>query len=113
VTYFNDRRDTNPPIYLANPEREAKERQARANAGAPLVKGVKGRDQALGNMAPKAREIAELKTKARANRPDRKGKPGGNLVNKYSGVVSGSTGKAKRFGGGMGGGGFNVNDLNR
>lgn len=40
--------------------------RARAAMGAPLTRGVQGRDQALGNMDTRARERAEIKTKFRA-----------------------------------------------
>ena len=40
--------------------------QKRLAKGAPLALGVEGRDQALGNMTPRDREIANLKTKSRA-----------------------------------------------
>jgi len=42
------------------------DRAARENKGAPLARGVKGRIQAIQNMSKGNREIAELKTKARA-----------------------------------------------
>lgn len=42
------------------------DRAARENSGAPLVRGVKGRDQAVNNMSTRNREIANLKTQARA-----------------------------------------------
>lgn len=44
--------------------------QRRLAMGAPLARGVQGREQALGNMTPNDRHIAQLKTKLRAeNRP--------------------------------------------
>lgn len=76
---------------------EEEKRRARLKAGAPLVKGVQGKQQALMNMDARGREVAQLKSQTRANRPDRKGKPGGNLVNRYNDVVTGSTSKSKRF----------------
>jgi len=72
------------------------DRNRRLRASAPLAKGVKGRTEALGNMTPQARNIAELKTKARATSPT-KGKPGGNIVNKTTGVATGSTAKDAKF----------------
>ncbi len=42
------------------------DRVARENKGAPLARGVQGRDQAINNMSPRNREIANLKAKARA-----------------------------------------------
>jgi hypothetical protein len=74
---------------------EDKKRQERAKAGAPLVKGVQGRQQALMNMAARAREVAEYKTRLRAENSN-KGKPYGNIVT--PGTVTGSTGKEKKFG---------------
>lgn len=76
---------------------EEEKRKARLLAGAPLVKGVQGKQQALMNMDARGREVAQLKSQTRANRPDRKGKPGGNLVNRYNDVVTGSTSKSRRF----------------
>ncbi len=73
-----------------------KSRAKRAKAGAPLAKGVKGRTQALMNMEPGARMAAEAKTKVRANR-SQKGTPNSNVVNRYSGAVTGSTRKANKF----------------
>ena len=73
-----------------------KSRIKRINAGAPLVQGVKGKAQALGNMTPQAREVAQLKSKVRATSPN-KGKPGGNIVNKTTRVTTGSTKKSAKF----------------
>jgi len=73
-----------------------KSRAKRAKAGAPLAKGVKGRTQALMNMEPRAREAAEAKTKVRATRTQ-KGTPHSNVVNRYNGVVTGSTRKTSKF----------------
>jgi hypothetical protein len=42
------------------------DRVARENKGAPLARGVQGRTQATMNMSPRNREIANLKTQARA-----------------------------------------------
>jgi hypothetical protein len=42
------------------------DRAARENKGAPLARGVQGRTQAVMNMSPRNREIANLKTQARA-----------------------------------------------
>jgi hypothetical protein len=71
-----------------------KQFKARAAAGAPLAKGVKGRQEALMNMDSNSREVAESKTRARSTSPT-KGKQ--NIVNRYSGVVTGSTKKATKF----------------
>jgi hypothetical protein len=68
--------------------------RARLNSGAPLVKGVRGRTQALMNMTPQAREVATLKTAARAKNAL---KAKQNIVNRSSGVLTGSTGKTRRF----------------
>ena len=79
---------------MAKPVTNPKDRAKRAAAGAPLAKGVKGRTEAVMNMAPNAREAAELKTKARAGSPT-KGKQ--NIVTRYNGVVTGSTKKTSKF----------------
>lgn len=42
------------------------DRARRLAMGAPLARGVQGRDQALGNMTISDRTIAELKTQFRA-----------------------------------------------
>ncbi len=42
------------------------DRAKREAKGAPLARGVKGRTQAVMNMSPRNREIAELKTKTRS-----------------------------------------------
>jgi hypothetical protein len=47
--------------------RPAYRKPSREEANAPLVKGVKGKDQALGNMTARAREIARLKAESRMN----------------------------------------------
>jgi hypothetical protein len=73
-----------------------KSRVKRAKAGAPLAQGVKGKTQALMNMEPNARFAAEAKSKLRATNPN-KGKPGGNLVNKTTRAITGSTKKATKF----------------
>jgi len=73
-----------------------KSRVKRLKAGAPLAQGVKGKAQALGNMTAQDREVAQLKSKVRAINPN-KGKPGGNIVNKTTGVITGSTKKAAKF----------------
>lgn len=45
--------------------RPAYRKPSREEANAPLVKGVKGKNQALGNMTTLARQIAETKAKVR------------------------------------------------
>lgn len=83
---------------MAVPIKNPKQLARRAAAGAPLAKGVKGRQEAVMNMDPNAREVAELKTKTRAAIPkSNKGKPNSNIVNRYSGVVTGSTRKTNKF----------------
>jgi hypothetical protein len=81
---------------MAVPVKKPKQLAKRAAAGAPLAKGVKGRQEALMNMAPNAREAAEIKTKVRSATPkNAKGKQ--NIVNRYSKVVTGSTKKTSKF----------------
>lgn len=81
-------------VPIKNPRQLAK----RSAAGAPLARGVKGRQEAVMNMSPQAREAAELKTKTRAATPKSvKGKPNSNIVNRYSKVVTGSTKKTEKF----------------
>jgi hypothetical protein len=69
----------------------------RAAAGAPLVKGVRNRQEALANMDNKGRMAAEAKTRLRPISPSR-GKAHGSLVNRYNNTVTGSTRKNRKFG---------------
>lgn len=70
--------------------------KARLAVGAPLVKGVKGRTEATMNMSTEGRAIADMKTKVRAERKAL-GVSGTNIVNRSSGIVTGSTSKASKF----------------